>query len=220
MSDKEDSRSKIVRIVMAAASEASNDGQGGDGAKPKPKTRRKRKPPAPSKNITVKGNANVVGDSNVIAMNPRVVQKTVVKTGDGVVSAEEKAVLKRLIDDWVKSRSSVRRSKTSYAAAWSAFNKAQKVNSYHELPASNFDRACAWLRRQIGIVGSMASAPRRLPGWRTKQIASIKARCKNQLDDEFAYAGYIAKTFGARSLTELGDDDLQRTYAYVFGKRV
>jgi hypothetical protein len=146
---------------------------------------------------------------------PRLVKRTVVKTGDGTVTARQKATLRRLIDNWIEQRTAVRRTKMSYSAAWSALNKAMRVNSYHELPERDFARACAWLRRQIGILGSMPSARKRLPGWRKQRITAIKTHCKKALGDERAYLSYIDRRFAAASLTHLDDDQLQATYLYI-----
>lgn len=209
MTAPEDPRSKIVRLVREAS----------EG--PSPKARPPRRRAASDKPaVRIKGDGNIVGHGNVVALMPRLVRRTVVKTGDGTVSAQQKAELRRLIDEWMDRRAAIRRTKLSYGAAWSAFNKAMRVNSYHELPARDIDRACAWLRRQIGILGSMPSAPRRIPNLRANRIAAIKARCAKQLGDERAYLPYIAKHFRSTSLTELDDSQIERLYRYVMRKRV
>lgn len=216
MADKEDPRSKIVRLIREAEKDA------GDGSSPDIK--KKRKPRASSaKNsarVTVKGNSNVVGNGNVVAISPRVVRRTVVKTGDGVIDASQKRELTLLINEWVDSRTAVRRSKSSYGAAWRALNAHIGVNSYHEIPTAEFANARAWLQRQIGIINSMPSAPKRAPRWRIGKITSIKARCKNELRSPDLYRPYILRTFGVDSLARLDDDQLQQTYSWVFRQRV
>jgi hypothetical protein len=208
MTEPEDPRSKIVRIVREAAESPASQ----------PKAPRRRRPPAKPA-VSVQGDGNIVGDGNVVALMPRLVKRTVVKTGDGTVTARQKATLRRLIDNWIEQRTAVRRTPMSYAAAWKALNKAMRVNSYHELPAASFDGARAWLRRQLAILARMPSAPKRMPGWRNKQIAAIKARCKNQLGDHRAYLAYITSKFGATSLTQLDDDQLQATYLHIRSRR-
>lgn len=159
----------------------------------------------------------VAGD--VINISPVLRPRVIVKTGDGVVDAKQKAELKRLVGEWVDARSRVRKSQSTYAGAWSAFNANFAINSYAELPMERFDEACAWLRRQLAIINGMKSAPKVLPDWRPKAISAIKARCKNQLGDADAYKPYIQTRFGKSSLTELTDDELQKTKVYVMGKK-
>lgn len=172
----------------------------------------------------------VAGDGNVVANGGNVQHvtnvhhhqparpKVVVKTGDGTIDAQQKAVLQRLLRVWVDAYNAVKVRKLSWAAAWGGFNKAMRVNGYAELRPEQFGAACAWLQRQAAIVTSARSAPRKLRSWRTARYAAIKARCGNQLGDEFAYVEYTLEHFAKSSLTELSDAELERTYRYVMGK--
>lgn len=199
--DREDPEKKIVRLIK-------------EGAKPK-QARRK----ASLRTVEVKGDGNITAGRD-INLNPVIRPRVVVKSGDGTLDGAQKAEIQRLIYEWVDARQAVRRSSFSIPAAWTAFKNKFGVNKYDEIPMEQFGAARAWLQRQIAIIGSMASAPGRMPNWRTKAIASIKARCKNQLRDVDAYRSYIMEQFGKQSLTELDDDELQRTKAYVFGRRL
>lgn len=165
------------------------------------------------------GPVGQVAAGDIININPVLRPRVIVKTGDGVVDAGQKAELKRLVGEWVEARSRVRKSQSTYGGAWSAFNAKFSINSYAELPIERFDEACAWLRRQLGILNGMKSAPKVLPDWRPKTISAIKARCKNQLGDADAYRPYIQTRFGKSSLTELTDDELRKTKAYVMSKK-
>lgn len=165
------------------------------------------------------GPVGQVAGGNIINISPVLRPRVIVKTGDGVVDAKQKAELKRLVGEWVDARSRVRKSRSTYGAAWSAFNANFSINSYAELPMERFDEACSWLRRQLAIINGMKSASKVLPDWRPKAISAIKARCKNQLGDPDAYKPYIQTRFGKSSLTELTDDELRKTKVYVMGKK-
>lgn len=66
----------------------------------------------------------------------------------------------------------------------------------------------------------MPSARQRLPGWRQPRIAAIEARCASRLGDDRAYLAYLGRHFGASSLNEHDDAQLDRTYRDVIRKRV
>ena len=72
---------------------------------------------------------------------------------------------------------------------------------------------------QLAKLRAMPSAPAKDLEWRSKRIAAIKARSKNQLGDPEAYKAYIRKHFGADSLSALATDELQRTYTYIMAKK-
>lgn len=189
-----------------------------DGSTPKKASRPRKKPePVP---VSITGNGNIVGDGNSLNIyNGSPVEKkiTVVKTGDGVLTAAQKAKINALIKEWTEARGAVRRSKAEIAALRSAFNKAMKVNSYHEILQEDFDKAVAWLRRQTGIINSMASAPGKVPDWRKKRYAQINARAKEFPDGEMRYRRYAEEKFGSGSLKDLTDDQLEAVYRYVYG---
>ncbi len=157
-----------------------------------------------------------VAAGDIININPVFPVRVVVRTGDGVIDAAQKAELQRLVKEWVTARQQVRRGGFTYAAAWGAFNAAMAVNKYDELPMDRFGDARSWLMRQMGILKGMKSAPKRLPNWRNSTIAAIKARCRNQLGDQYAYIAFIGDRFGKQSLTQLADDELQKTKAHVW----
>lgn len=170
--------------------------------------------------IDINGNNNIIGNGNVhiggdVNLSPQVTNKTVVKTGDGVVDAEQKAELQRLIYDWVDSRNAVKKRSMSRPAAWKAFNATFGINSYHELPMEQFGEGRLWIMKQIGIISSMKSAPKKMPGWRTRTITYIKAACKNDLNNPDAYKPYIEQKFCCNSLAKCKDDELQAVKQYV-----
>lgn len=203
MSEK-DPKAKIVQLMKSAV-EA-------------PTTPKRPRKPSQSVKITGDHNHNIVGNGNVVAISPRMVHRTTVRTGEGVLDAQQKAELQVLVREWIDVRNAVRKSTFSFAAAWSALNKAFRVNSYHEIPSTSFEAAKAWLKRQTGIVVSMPSA-KKLPNRRKKRVDAIKAACINQLGDERAYLAFIQAKFGADSLTELDDDQIEKVYRHVMRRK-
>ncbi len=104
-------------------------------------------------------------------------------------------------------------------AAWARINRAAGTTSYSLILKERFADAVALVRREMAVLRSMRSAPRKDDSWRAKRIGAIKARCKNQLGDPYFYRPYIKRSFKAESLSDLATDELQRTYAYIMAKR-
>lgn len=147
--------------------------------------------------------------------------KVVVKTGDGVIDATQRAELLRLKNEWLLAYNAVKAKPLSHASASSRLNAAMKVSGYAELKPEQFDKARTWLLRQAAMIRAMPSAPRKEGDkWRIARYKAIKARCKNQLGDEYAYVSHIQENFGKTSLTELDAKELERTYRYVMDKKV
>lgn len=182
--------------------------------KPKPVARRKATP-----SIEINGHSNIIGDGNTVIKTEKIIHrpKVEVKTGDGVVTAEQKARLQQLVKDWIEVRSAVRKSELSFAAAWSAVNKKAGVNSYHEIPIAKFKTVEAWLLKQTAIVHSMPSASAKSTQWRSSRIKGIQSRC-NELGIQDKRKAYMLKTFGKDSLTLLSDDDVGKVYHWAMGK--
>lgn len=215
ISDGNTPQEKIAKIIEKAA----------------PAAKKPRKPAvkqvlAPKDGVIyVAGNGNVVagGDVNnhVHHHAPAPRPKVVVKTGDGTINAEQKAELLRLKNEWLLAHNAVKAKPLSHPAASSRLNAAMKVSGYAELKPEQFEKARSWLLQQIAKVRAMPSAARKEGDkWRAARYKAIKARSKNQLGDEYAYRPYIKRNFNADSLTELGDQELERTYRYVMGKKV
>lgn len=169
--------------------------------------------------IAVNGDSNIIGNGNTVIKTERIIHrpKVEVKTGDGVVSAEQKARIQQLVKDWMEARNSVRKSELSYGAAWSAVNKKAGVNSYHEIPAEKFKIVETWLLKQMAIVHSMPSAPAKSTQWRSRRIKGIQSRC-TELGIQDKRKSYMLKTFGKDSLIQLSDADVERVYRWAMGK--
>ncbi len=167
--------------------------------------------------IEISGNNNIVGNGNIQAngdihfISPQLVNNTVVKTADGTIDAAQKAELQRLIEEWVESSNAVKKRTLTYGAAWKSLNATFDANSYHEIKMEQFEEARRWIMQKMGIISGMKSAPKKMPGWRTKTIQYIKAACKNDLNDANAYKSYIEQKFQCDSLAKLGDNDRKQS---------
>jgi hypothetical protein len=64
---------------------------------------------------------------------------------------------------------------------------------------------------QIGELTDMKSARKRLPDWRKKRYAAIKARTK-QNGTESQFREYLSRNFQVLSITELDDNQLDTAY--------
>ncbi|AIK14232.1 hypothetical protein [Pectobacterium atrosepticum] len=171
----------------------------------------------------ISGTGNVIGNgntvNNVINFNSPVKKPRVqVKTGDGVVDANQKHQIKTLIYEWVETHNAVKKTAITHNAAWIRLNKSMKVNSYHEIKSDDFSKSIKYLRTQIGILRNMASAPQKVTDWRKETIKSIQTRCSKNGWQEWRKS-HMAKKFQKSSMTELTDSELQQLYQTVWGKR-
>ena len=98
--------------------------------------------------------------------------KAIVKPGEEHVTDEEKADLTRLVNEIVSLEAQYRSagSAKSHRAVWSALNKHCKVTSYHLIPLEKYEMALRFLRRWIGRLNSMSSAPKKgKKDWRNRR---------------------------------------------------
>ena len=73
------------------------------------------------------------------------------------------------------------------------------------------------MHQWVGRLDSMASAPvKDGDAWRKRKYAYIKINSKNDTD---AIDRYIAKNFGATSLSELDNAQLEQVYRYVASRK-
>ncbi len=172
---------------------------------------------------TITGGTNIIGNQGEINIQlgatPPARPQVIVQPGPQHISEDQKAILKALCEEWVALHATLKKRPLTYGAAWGRINKAAGTTSYSLILKERFDDAVAFIQREKAVLRNMRSAPSKDDAWRTKRIAAIKARCKNQLHDPDFYKPYIKKNFKADSLTSLATDELQRTYAYIMAKR-
>ena len=170
--------------------------------------------------ISVIGDKNMIGNNNTFIHTEQIIRRprvVVVKTGDGVVTAEQKARLKQLVIDWMTARNAVLEKPLTFGGAWSAVNKKAGVNSYNEIPTEKFPAVEKWLIRQIGIVNAAPAASAKSTGWRASRIKGIQSRC-TELGIQDARKTYMLKAFGKDSLTLISDVDIEKVYRWAIGK--
>jgi hypothetical protein len=172
--------------------------------------------------ITQSGSNNIIafGNVNLGQLQPRAPRATV-PTSPGVdhITDPQKVVLKDLVDEIVATEARLKESPASYTAVWKSLNKKCGVSTYHLIALENFDGARVYLNSWLGRLNSMRSAPvKNGDAWRKKKYAYIKINSK-QPDDAKALAVYIKRNFKADSITELANDELERVYRYVAGRR-
>jgi transcriptional regulator with XRE-family HTH domain/predicted secreted protein len=146
--------------------------------------------------------------------------KAETKPGAEHISVEQRAILKDLVDKVVETETAVSRKPKTHRAVWAALNAHCKVPSYSLIPAEDFEKARKYLHQWLGRLGSLASAPvKDGDNWRKRHYAYIKINTKDP-EDRAALDDYLKRTFGASSsLTELANDDLDKVYRYVAGRR-
>lgn len=175
----------------------------------------------------ISGSIGIIGDGatgNVIIQmhvnaDSRKRQVTQPIIPEGSISEAQAARLKELIGEWVTTHNQIKKRELTHQSAWLKLNGRIKVATYRATPASKFAEQEAWLLKQAAMLRNMASAPCKDDSWRADKIKSIKTRAIRTLGDGDIYKPYIKKNFGAASLTELANDELQKTYSYVFNKK-
>lgn len=174
--------------------------------------------------VAIEGSSNVIGLVEAGATvhqihTQRHVTRTVaeVKPGDEHITEEQAAALTALVGQVVTLEASLRRAPKTHRAVWAALNAHCGVTRYRLIKVQDFEKARGYLHQWIGRLNSMSAAPAVDPdGWRKGRYAYIKI---NSRDDGAALAAYLQRNFQASSLTELSDDDLEKTYRFVVGRR-
>ncbi|WP_080206248.1 hypothetical protein [Salmonella enterica] len=176
-------------------------------------------PPSNINKISISGTGNIIGNNNILHIQqptpPK--RKIIVKTGDGVINATQKAHLQELIRNLVETHSQVKKSTLSWGGAWKKVLTPLKINSYHEIPSEFYDKAVKILQIEIAILKNMNSAPKKVSNWRSSQIKAIQARC-NERDLQAWRKDYMQNHFDKDSMTKLTDKELQVLYRAVMGK--
>ncbi|ENS0909601.1 hypothetical protein ACEZGM_004991 [Escherichia coli] len=171
-------------------------------------------------NLSISGTGNIIGNNNILHIQHPVPpkKKVIVKTGDGVINATQKAHLQELVRTLVEIHTQVKKSKLSWGGAWKKILTPLKISSYHEIPSDLYEKAVRILQKEIAIIKNMNSAPKKVSNWRSLQIKAIQARC-NERGLQTWRKDYMQTHFGKDSMTKLTDKELQALYRAVMGKR-
>lgn len=166
------------------------------------------------------GSANVIASNNgnvtmIATQKHTTVTRPIVTPGDGCISPEQQGKLRGLVDEIVVLEAKLKKQPKTHRAVWGALNSHCGVTRY--VLISDFGKAEKYLRQWIGRLNSMASAPvKDGDAWRKRHYAYIKINCK---DDPDWLNRYLTKSFNAASLTELDNDQLERTYRAVAARK-
>ena len=197
MNDREHEKAEIVRLVE-------------QGARPK------RRPKSEGRNVTVRGDRNVVagGDVNI---NKREVIRTTVQPGPGHITPGQAAQLQELVHKAVdQDVASGMTRQQAFAKWWSVVKRRYSVPTYHQIPRELGDEAITWLRQQIAI---KHPTPRRvaIQKGRTDFYKAIWARSKESGYSKGEVYGIVYNEMGKRvsSLKQLSYGNLERLYYII-----
>jgi hypothetical protein len=165
----------------------------------------------------INGDISITNNNTTYQVGSAPRPKIIVKTGDGVIDAAQKRRLLELRDSVVEASAAGAKPKTP-GGVMLGLNRYMKVNTYAEILATDFDRAVKWLTRQRAIKTSLPSAKKKLPNWRNGRIKAIHSRCKERGWEAWRIA-HMLKTFGKESMIDLSDDELEKLYRTVMGKK-
>ncbi len=170
--------------------------------------------------------ANVVGIvqsgatvNQIQTKSHKTVVKADVKPGLEHITEGQAARLTDLVKQICELESKLKKKPQSFRSVWYSLNSHMGVTKYRLIPIDDFNRAEKYLLMWIGRLTSMKSAPvEDGDNWRKRKYAYIKINTKSAIENE-KLAFYIKRNFGANSLTELANDELEQVYKYVAGRR-
>lgn len=173
--------------------------------------------------VAINGSTNVIGVVNGGTVNQIKTEKHVttvkaeVKPGDEHITQAQAATLTTLVNEIVELEAKLKQKPKTHRSVWGSLNAHMGVTRYLLIPLIGFEKAEKYLRQWIGRLNSMASAPvKDGDAWRKRKYAYIKINSK---DDPAAIERYIAKHFGASSLSDLSNEELEQVYRYVAGRK-
>ena len=171
-------------------------------------------------NVTTSGTGNIVsiGTNHINVTNQDVVVKPNVMPGLHHITSEQQYIIRTLVNEVVKAEMVAKTNPRNHAAVWSALKRKYKFSSYKFIEQEKFPEVESYLRQTIGRLKRSKSA-RRSPSWRKSRYTFIHTRLKElgRVDDK---DWYLEFNFGCSSLTELTDDQLQKTYDWVASLKV
>lgn len=176
----------------------------------------------PVVNIEAGASANVIQNANagsIINFNQKFshTTKAIVKPNEDHISDQQKAILTKLVNDIVELENQLKQKPKTHRSVWMSLNKHCKVTSYHFIPFENYEKAEKYLRMWIGRLNSQKTAPiADNEEWRKRKYAYIKINTKNQQD---WIESYLQRNFKTKSLSDLTDAELDKTYKAVASKR-
>lgn len=104
----------------------------------------------PTISISARDGIAIGNNNNIIVLNTRqVVHQHIIDPTGGELTPAQKQHISQLVDG-VVAASHDGGSPTTHQAVWKRFQRNFKVNTYHALPADQYDRALKYLRMLYG----------------------------------------------------------------------
>ncbi|MER2490676.1 ORF6C domain-containing protein [Catenovulum sediminis] len=166
---------------------------------------------------TTIGNGNIIAGGSISINQPPAIQHIKITPGEQHISNAQAYEIKELVRQIVVLEALVKEKPRGYAAVWGSFKRKFKCTKYQLLTQDQFDPAISYLRQTIGRLSSSANA-KQSPDWRKRKYSFIHTNVK-KLGLQEEKDDYLAINFGAASLKELNDDELQQVYAWVAKKK-
>ncbi|WP_313350489.1 hypothetical protein [Paracoccus sp. (in: a-proteobacteria)] len=175
--------------------------------------------------ITVSGSGNIVATGGTVTVfhAPASTSRrrpAPPKPAGECISADQRAVLRDLVAQVVETEAALKKRPKTHSAVWSSLNgQFDGVSTYSQIPREGFEMARAYLNSWLGRLNGMRSAPvKNGDAWRKRKYAYIYANCSTA-EDQDAMRDYIRRNFGTERLKDLANEELERTYRYVAGRR-
>lgn len=209
MTDREDPKNKIIRLVKQAAPT--------EPAQPKPARKRS---PRPENSIEVNGHGNIVGNGNTVIKTEKLTHKTIAEPKPGAEHITEEQVrrLHDLKDQIIQLEQAAKRNPATHQRVWSTLNKTMRVGSMRMIPKDKFNAAEKYMLGWIGQLMDRPAAQKNAPDTvRKRRITYIQTNMK-KLGVEDKVRAYMLKNYAVTSLTDLHDQAaLEAVYRYVSG---
>ncbi|NYZ17021.1 hypothetical protein HL658_31145 [Azospirillum sp. RWY-5-1] len=183
-------------------------------ATPRPRRRKS------ATSIGVSGDNNIVGNNNTVTVikTDRIIKREIVKPQPGVehITEEQFAKLRNLIDEIIRVESLTKRDPATHQRVWGALARKMDVVSNRMIKFEKFPAAEMFLRQWLGRLSTAKSVIKYDDGLRTRRIKYIQTNMKVLLIED-QVRKYMMSKFGAQSLTELDQPQLDQVYRYIAG---
>ncbi|EWH09843.1 putative DNA-binding protein [Catenovulum agarivorans DS-2] len=162
---------------------------------------------------TTIGNGNIIAGGSISINQPPAIQQIMVTPGEQHITDAQAYEIKELVRQIVVLEAHVKEKPRGYAAVWASFKRKFKCTKYQLLTQEQFDPAISYLRQTIGRLSRSVKA-KQSPEWRKRKYSFIHTNVK-KLGIEQERKDYMAINFGAESMKELSDRELEQLYNWV-----
>lgn len=171
----------------------------------------------------IQGNVSgvITGSSSTVHQvnTQKHITKTIAEVKPGIehITDEQRANLKRLVDEIVELEQKYRTAQSAkgHQAVWASLNKKMKVPKYSLIPLDKYETARKYLQSWIGRLNSSKTATKKnSDGVRKSRYAYVYTNLKKFGLDEW-FRNYLQDRHGVLSMTELDDKRLDQVYHAV-----